>query len=157
LFTGSREQILPPNNKVGRKIQSPQPAAALDIRLLQSVDVKQNRKPRGGVTGCGNTAAAAAAAAAATAAAPQEVGQSGTGQSPETTCCSESNSHVILPSAGSGIHQDDPLFRLMSMSVRTDPPQSSWSNELHELVVAHVTQKALQTTLPFTWEKKMNS
>lgn len=34
--------------------------------------------------------------------------------------------------------------------VRTDPAKSSWSNKLHELVVAHVTQKALQTAFPLT-------
>lgn len=31
----------------------------------------------------------------------------------------------------------------------TDPSESSWSDELHELVVAHVPQKVLQTALPW--------
>lgn len=55
--------------------------------------------------------------------------------------------------------KDYVLFSVISMlychlkKVYTDPAQSGWSNELHELVVAHVTQKALQTALPFTREK----
>lgn len=38
--------------------------------------------------------------------------------------------------------------------VNTDAPQSCWSNKLHELVVAHVTQEALQTALAFTSKQK---
>lgn len=40
------------------------------------------------------------------------------------------------------------------MKVLTNPSQSSWSNKLHQLVVAHVTQKALQATLTFTCKQR---
>lgn len=48
------------------------------------------------------------------------------------------------------------LFHMLSKKVRTNPPESSRSNELHELVVAHVTQKALQAALPFTQKTEDN-
>lgn len=43
---------------------------------------------------------------------------------------------------------DFTLFDLRTY-LHTNPAQSSGSDELHELVVAHVTQKALQTALPW--------
>lgn len=42
--------------------------------------------------------------------------------------------------------------------VHTNSTQSSWSNQLHELVVAHITQKTLQTALPYCmWTQQVRS
>lgn len=39
----------------------------------------------------------------------------------------------------------------MLLQTRTDASQSSGSDQLHQLIVAHVTQKVLQTS--FTWKQ----
>ena len=66
------------------------------------------------------------------------------------------------PEKPNSIYQDAPLFggrqpcsltcwcNTSSEKLRTNPSESGRSNELHELVVAHVTQKALQAALAFT-------
>ena len=94
--------------------------------------------PCGGVAGCRSTAA-------------QEAGQARSGQRTKTTCVSHSDTYV---NQSSDPHVQFPLRQGLCVQwsirlKRTEAPESSGSNELHELVVAHVPQETLQAAFPF--------